>query len=344
MLHCNGNAVSPVFLCFDQEPITEELFDTINRLRKNWKQSRPLVLLNTESNSEIKNQILDHFADRQYNIKDCYYFFHIFAAADWYRGYRYCSSIIETNKRKIKKKFISFNRITGNSRAYRSIFVAELQKNDLLPYGHVSYSDICPEHKVHYSSSNELVEKHGISQDTLDEVISLLDTIEYPLRIDQQDSQFIANGSQTIDALPELMESFLYVVTETCFWEKKNHLTEKIFRPIVTKHPFILLGCPNNLKYLKSYGFKTFDAWWDESYDQIEDPLERIRAVVKIIKDICAMSTEDLESMLAGMKYVIEHNYNLFYSQDFINKAWSELTANLEMVTAQCLSPKSQEN
>jgi hypothetical protein len=150
------------------------------------------------------------------------------------------------------------------------------------------------------------------------------------LRIDYKQEQLIPNGSQTLNAIPEMMESFLHVVTETCFWETKDHLTEKIFKPIVARQPFVLLGCANNLTYLKSYGFKTFDAWWDESYDRIQDPVERIQAVVKIIKYICSMPDEELEGMLHGMQYILDHNYNLFYSKDFINDAWEELTANLE--------------
>jgi hypothetical protein len=131
------------------------------------------------------------------------------------------------------------------------------------------------------------------------------------------------------------MESFLHVVTETCFWEQKKHLTEKIFKPIVARQPFVLLGCPNNLAYLKSYGFKTFDAWWDESYDQIEDPVERIKAVVQIIYHIRRISNEKLEDMLKEMNDILEYNYQLFYSKEFINNAWQELETNLTQAIAQ---------
>ena len=41
------------------------------------------------------------------------------------------------------------------------------------------------------------------------------------------------------------------------------------------------------------------------------------------------MPNEELESMLQGMKYILEYNYNLFYSQEFINDAWTEVQKNL---------------
>ena len=291
---------------------------------------RSIILLNTETNSEVKNQLL-----KQFKFGDCTYFFHIFAAVDWYRGYQQCADLTVPTKRKINKKFITFNRITGNSRAYRSLFVAELIKNNLLEHGHVSYSENCPEHGHYSTSIYELVEKHNVSADYILECKAILDSIPFPLRIDFKETALIPNGSQTLNAIPEMMESFLHVVTETCFWETKDHLTEKIFKPIVARQPFVLLGCANNLKYLKSYGFKTFDSWWDESYDQIEDPVERIQAIVKIIKYICSMSAEELEAMLQGMNYVLDYNYNLFYSKDFIQREWDNLKQSLIQAVVQ---------
>ena len=330
-MHCYGTGQTdcPLFLCFDQEPITEHLETLIKKIRTDWGPGRNIILLNTESNSIAKNTLLS-----KYNIIDCYYFFHIFAAADWYRGYQYCADLLEPAKRKINKKFITFNRLTGDSRAYRSLFVAALARDRLLDFGHVSYSAVCPEHGHYEHNILATVAKYNVSADYVIRARYHLDRIKQQLRIDKKED-IISNGSQTIDAIPELMESFLHVVTETCFWETKDHLTEKIFKPIVARQPFVLLGCANNLKYLKRYGFKTFDAWWDESYDSITDPVERIEAVVKIIQDICNMSNEELEGMLQGMKYILDYNYNLFYSQDFINNAWTELKENITEATAQ---------
>lgn len=323
-LHCNGDGTSPVFLCYDQEPITDYVHTTFQKIREQYQYPRPVILLNTESNS-ITKKLLE-----VYKFSDCYYFFHIFAAADWYRGYQYHSGLIEPKKRKITKKYITFNRITGNSRAYRSLFVAKLHQKNLINKGHVSYSDTCPEHGHYSTTIFDLIEKHNVPYEVVNDAKLLLDQIKFPLRIDFKEENMIPNSSQILNAIPEMMESFLHVVTETCFWETKNHLTEKIFKPIVARQPFVLLGCANNLKYLKSYGFKTFDAWWDESYDAIQDPLLRLEAITNIIEDICRLPDEDLEGMLQGMQYVLDYNYNLFYSREFIDRAWNELEHNLK--------------
>lgn len=328
----NGGG-GPLIIAYDQEPLlsqyNDKLFEFINNnFRNDRGKLRSIILLNTEKYSVEKNKIL-----QKYNYQDVNYFFHGLAAADWYRGYRYRNDITNVSTRKIKKKFISFNRLTGNARVYRSFFIAELAKLNLLEYGNVSYSAICPEHGHYVNNILESVVKYGVSQNYADEIINVLNYTNLNLRIDSE--EIIPNGSQTIGSIQHLMESFLYVVTETCFWDKRTHLTEKIFKPIVAKQPFVLLGCVDNLKYLRSYGFKTFDQWWDESYDNIEDPIERIQAVVSIIKEICSMSDRKLKYRLKDMQHVLNHNYDLFFSKEFVDNIWNELTTNLKYAVSQ---------
>jgi len=291
---------------------------------------RPVILINTEKNSDAKNRLLE-----KYNYIDCYYFFHAFAAADWFRGYQYCHDLTLPQNRKIKKKFITFNRLTGNARCYRSFLIAELEANNLINLGNISYSHICPEYG-HYSKNLYHANiAYDINKNYIQQSIQLLDSIDHPLRIDSTKESFIANGSQTLNAIPKMMESFLHIVTETCYWEQKLHLTEKIFKPIVARQPFVLLGCTFNLQYLKSYGFQTFDKWWDESYDCIVDPILRLKAVIKIIKQLCEYSDQELQNLLNEMTPVLDHNYNLFYSRNFIDNCWQELCINLQDAIAQ---------
>jgi hypothetical protein len=323
----------PLIIAYDQEPLhyhyNKPLFEFINKNFKNDNGlSRPIILLNTEKHSIEKNKILEAF-----DYKDANYFFHGLAAADWYRGYQYNSKLISPSNRKITKKFITFNRITGNSRCYRSFFIAELIKNKLTDNANISYSEICPVHGHYRKNLLESIIKYNIDPLYVEEACSYLDTIINPFRIDFKDKIF--NDSQSIGPINALQESFLHVVTETCFWDDKTHLTEKIFKPIVAKQPFVLLGCHNNLKYLQSYGFKTFNNWWDESYDEISDPIQRLNKVIEIIKEICSLPNKDLEAMLNGMNHVLQYNYDLFFSKKFIDNIWHEMTANLQSAVSQ---------
>ena len=311
----------PIFICYDQEPLdfnyNYQLFDHITKTFDG-----PYVLLNTEQDSDEKNKILKHFG-----FIDCYYFFHIFAAADWFRGYQYNSKLIPTYKRTVDKDFITFNRITSNHRVYRTLFVAELIKNGLVDNGYISYSDTCPDTQAHYADELDKINSYTQLDDVAtSEYKMLLSSTDLPLRIDTPKDSLIPNKSFVISAADKTQSALFQIVTETMFWGRKKHLTEKVFKPIVSKNPFILLGCAHNLKYLKRYGFKTFDRWIDESYDDIEDDYQRLLAVVGVIKSLEGV---DRKQMLMEMNDVLDHNYNLFFSEDFVTLAWKELIGNL---------------
>ena len=318
----------PLLIFYDQEPILDEfnqqLFDYISNNRLG-----PFVLITTERDSEPLEKIR-----KRYDWPIVYYFHHIFAATDWFRGCQFDARLIEPNKRKLKKKYITFNRLTSSLRVYRSLFVSKLAQLDILDQGYISYTDICPDGGTYIENLNLAAKDNLISQDIATNAINTLDKVQFPLRIDYKNEPTIPNQSMVLSAVEQTQESFVYVVTETCFWETKCHLTEKIFKPIVSKMPFILVGCAFNLEYLKSYGFKTFDRWFDESYDKITDPILRLDAISNLLKSICSYSNEELEKMLVEMQEVIDHNYNLFYSKSFIDSAWNELTTNLAAAVA----------
>ena len=339
-----GDGNGMLIIAYDQEPLdcyyNSYLLDSIlNDFRDaDGELRRMFILLNTEKQSVEKYKLSE-----KYVFNDCNYFFHALCASDWYRGHKYNAKLIPIHERKLSKKFISLNRITGNSRVYRSLLMSELV--DVVDQGYISYSDRCPVHNEFYVDAiYNARKKYKLDHLYIDNAIQQLNSLtpKYPLRIDHLDKQEIPNGSHTLDPINELMTSFLHVVTETMFWDDRTHLTEKIFKPIVAKQPFVLVGCPNNVEYLRSYGFKTFGKWWDEGYDAITDPVERLTAVSLIIKDICNRPMNELEDMMADMSEVLEYNFNWFYNPDFTDMVWNELKTNLSncLWDYQVLHPK----
>ena len=109
-------------------------------------------------------------------------------------------------------------------------------------------------------------------------------------------------------------KTYFSIVTETLFVEQEKFVSEKTYKPILHYHPFVIVGSPNTLTYLKSYGFKTFDKWWDESYDNILDNGKRLEAVYKIIKELLLKTDNEWVSMLNEMKSVLIHNKEILLS------------------------------
>jgi hypothetical protein len=318
----------PMFICYDQEPIYGEFnYELFDHIASNYQG--PFILITTEQNSDA----LDHIKQK-YGWPSVYYFHHAFAAHDWFRGSRYDSRLIPPEQRSLVKKYISFNRLTSSRRVYRSLLIADLAQRNLIEQGHVSYNENCPEANgmPYYDSLREAAETGLITTAQSKQAIDTISQLNFPLRIDYKDQTVIPNHSFSLSAISETQESFCYLITETCFWEKKHHLTEKIFKPIISRMPFVLAGPAYNLKYLKSYGFQTFDRWFDESYDTVEDPVERIAAIGRTMESICRYSLTELQEILIDMAPVLEHNYQLFNSPEFLDGCWAELTNNLDTV------------
>jgi hypothetical protein len=119
------------------------------------------------------------------------------------------------------------------------------------------------------------------------------------------------------------------VVVETLFDDSRLHLTEKSLRPIACAQPFILAGTHGSLEYLRSYGFKTFSDVWDEGYDLVEDPEERLITIVDLMKQIANWAPDVKERKMSKAQAIADYNKKHFFSEDFFNLVTNELETNL---------------
>jgi hypothetical protein len=62
---------------------------------------------------------------------------------------------------------------------------------------------------------------------------------------------------------------------------------------------------------LKEFGFKTFDKWWDESYDSEPSVVNKSKKIVNILHGLNKLSTEQLKTMREEMLPILDHNRNL---------------------------------
>jgi hypothetical protein len=63
-------------------------------------------------------------------------------------------------------------------------------------------------------------------------------------------------------------------------------------------------------------GFKTFDRWWDESYDLEHTFPARVRKMLKVVTEIVNKSDEELVIMLQEMEDTLSHNFDVFMSAE----------------------------
>jgi hypothetical protein len=137
-------------------------------------------------------------------------------------------------------------------------------------------------------------------------------------------------SSYNLTNFTEAADSIIYVPTETVYFGRRQHLTEKTFKAIALEMPFVLVAPAHSLEYLRSYGFQTFSPLIDESYDEIEDPVERIERVTAILLEIQARSAAAKNALWQSLLPRVEYNWNHFYRGGFRDVLELELVTMLK--------------
>jgi hypothetical protein len=135
----------------------------------------------------------------------------------------------------------------------------------------------------------------------------------------------------------EAKDSLVYVPTETVYFGRRLHITEKTFKAIVLEMPFVLVAPVGSLEYLRGYGFKTFGDIFDESYDTETDDIRRVERVTELLKDLDSRSLEERQRIHEACLPIVEHNYNHFYGGGFADILWHELTDMLNNLQTKLL-------
>jgi hypothetical protein len=115
--------------------------------------------------------------------------------------------------------------------------------------------------------------------------------------------------------------TFLTVVPETeARQDSIVYFTEKTFKPILMGHPFIIYGGLHSLKKLKEFGYKTFDKWWDESYDDTANFADRAHKITQLLLSLKAKPLAELKIIRDDMSETLRFNQNLFLNTIRNNK------------------------
>ena len=116
-----------------------------------------------------------------------------------------------------------------------------------------------------------------------------------------------------VEVLPAQYDVNIYnntkfsIIPESIWKGAKPFITEKTWRSIACKHPFVMASTPGTLRYLENLGYKTFENYLKQ-YDHIVDSNERLKVIVQNTKFM-------IENDLTFMNDDVEHNYNLFFEQ-----------------------------
>jgi hypothetical protein len=121
------------------------------------------------------------------------------------------------------------------------------------------------------------------------------------------------------------LKTFVNIVTETLIEKDVVFITEKTYKPIYACQPFIIVGNAYTIKKMKELGYKTFDKWWDESYDDELELETRMIAITKVLEEIANWDLEKCTLIRKEMKDILIHNYKQMLKNDEQYKIFSAL-------------------
>ena len=115
-------------------------------------------------------------------------------------------------------------------------------------------------------------------------------------------------------------KTLISMVTETLVDEGTLFISEKIWKPIMVGHPFIVFGNLGTLKFLKSMGYRTFDKWISEEYDNEPDSGKRCNMITEELVKLSTKTVEELKLIRSEMNEVCDHNqkwYKKLYDEKY---------------------------
>lgn len=216
---------------------------------------------------------------------------------------------------KRKKHFLCMNR---RMHQHRTMLLMRVYKENLLDNFYYSFPNVHPATNETFLFRTtkfhlNMLRDFSITEKDVMAVSSML-----PLRLDITNWEPYPLPIKTNQLDRYYTNSLFSIVTETYFNSKIIHLTEKTFKPIINRHPFIMIASSGTLGKIKEFGFKTFDSIIDESYDNIIDDNERFEKIFNLIEEIATWNQKKRVKVSNQIKDIVDYNYELLQNRDTI--------------------------
>jgi len=209
-----------------------------------------------------------------------------------------------------KKKFIN---LTGTNRYNRLALLLLLSYNSNINDGYISFPKNHEFDNVFYKMLDQF--KKSDLQEKLKSQIDIKNIL--PLTLDTNsfhDSEILGLYRHTM--VKFYNNSYFSVVNETHFDNDMPYFpTEKIFKAIFHKHPFVLNSTPEFLKGLRNQGYQTYAPFIDESYDEEYDENLRILKIAEEVKRLCNLHHTELKKFKAGCLEIANYNFKVLMNK-----------------------------
>lgn len=129
-----------------------------------------------------------------------------------------------------------------------------------------------------------------------------------------------------------LLDSWVSVISEANADERQCFCSEKIFKPIIQEHPFMVWGDRHTMAKMRELGYQTFSHWWSEDWDG-KDMRSRLNGICEVLETLSARTSAEMLDMYTEMKEVLKYN-----SEIMVNKSSIEVGEELKFITGKVVN------
>lgn len=205
------------------------------------------------------------------------------------------------------RRFVSLNLTPRPAKVF---FLLRLLRDGLWDKGHVSFGGL---RRLSAVTNNDRRGSLALQLQAMDGFEDLFEALEpYIDPLDAMGEVLLGDPSQIKHCnndmpMSENDDSWFTVVTETEM-QGPRRITEKQFKSLVNFHPSISLGNPGSLELVREFGFRTFEGYFDESYDQEPDRRRRFDMVYEEVRRLCALPEAELRRMEQDLTETLTFN------------------------------------
>lgn len=233
--------------------------------------------------------------------------------------------VFDSTPRVKNKLLLMFN---GEARPDRGFMLASLLKHDLVDRSYVSAYHTVDDYRIRVHLTKDGSDASHLTG-LNDELLEILYNNEerFPIELSRQNYGLSASNSMhPVDDCDKYNDSYFSLIHETIFYDtsfnNSGHiptlfLTEKTYKAIAAKHPFIIAQRPGILQALREQGYRTFSPFIDESYDLIDDDIARLHAIRDEVLRLSRYTDDEWLEFQHNVKAIVDHNFELLRSRTY---------------------------
>lgn len=200
-------------------------------------------------------------------------------------------------------------------------------KTNYISFDAFNYAVLKTKHKKENKEIANLLQESGHISYVAEDVIleNSYQDIDTGNSLTPRENILYGRSGPLTDKLEYYYEDSYFSIVPECL--SGTMLSEKWVKPIYHGHPFMILSPLRGgiLKKMREWGFETFPEIFDESYDEMDNRLDRVSHIENEILRLCKMDMKELQKLRDSVYEKLVHNQKTLFNMKLTQKPFTDI-------------------